>query len=225
MALVSYYKDLFFDGSVGGYIALGLLGVALVIMLLHAVLAYGRGTSRSAMRLITVAVAAVLSFFATRILGRAFLGDAALGDYLPLTVEALQPLLDTKASLVVLPILFVVLYFFFSILLLVVHKLLCGILGFSYKRNNFFTRLFALLVGVAQGALLSIVLFLPILNVCEIYGDAVREGSAQNAAVSVYESFLEATKESPISDFTLKYGGDFLFGEFAKATTSALPES
>ncbi len=224
MTFVTYYTDLLASGSIGGYITLGLVAIALLIMLVQAVLAYGRGTSRSMMRLITVAVAAVLAFIVTRILGRAFLPDVTLETYLPLPVPALRPLMDANASLVLLPLLFVALFLFFSLLMLIVHKLFCGILGFSYARNNIFTRLFAIVVGLVQGVLLSIILALPLFNVCALYGDAAAAEEAESSVVSVYENYLEATEKSPICEYTMKFGGEWLFAEFEAATTEALPK-
>ena len=113
MTLVTYYMGLLSAGSIGAYIALGLVAVALLIMLVTAILAFGRGTSRAMMRFLTVGAAAVFAFLATRILGRAFLQNLPLGDYFYLIPEqAMRPLSEAKISLVLLPLLFVFLFLF-----------------------------------------------------------------------------------------------------------------
>lgn len=224
MTFVSYYTDLLAGGSIGGYIALGIVAVALLIVVAQAFLAFGRGTSRSAMRLIVSVFTAALAFFITRLIGRAFFADATLGEYLPLSAESLRPLLDAKLSLVVLPLLFVLIYLLLTPLTLILHKLLCGVLGFSYHHNNLFTRLFAMVIGVLQGALFALILFFPLLNLGAIYGDAVEEGKADASACAVYEDYLEATDQSPLVEYTMQFGGEWLRSEFAAATTAALPK-
>ncbi len=225
MTLVTYYMGLLSAGSIGAYIALGLVAVALLIMLVTAILAFGRGTSRAMMRFLTVGAAAVFAFLATRILGRAFLQNLPLGDYFYLIPEqAMRPLSEAKISLVLLPLLFVFLFIFFSLVLFLVHKLICGILGFSYARNNIFTRLFAIVVGLLQGAFFSLVLALPIFNICSIYAEAAKESDAPSIVVTIHEDYLKATEESPIFDFAMNNGGKLLLSAFEAATTDALPK-
>lgn len=225
MTFVTYYTGLLSAGSIGGYIALGLLAVALLIMLVSAILAFGRGTSRAMMRLLTVGAAAVLAFFVTRIIGRAFLVNAPVGDYFLLIPEDLmRPLAQENFSLVALPVLFVGLFLFFSLVFILVHKLFCGILGFSYARNNIFTRLFAIVIGLLQGAFIAIVIALPIFNVCSIYADAAKESDASDAVVSIYEDYMKATGESPVFDLAMNNGGRLLLSAFEAATTDALPK-
>ena len=56
--MIAYYSELLTQGTVGAYIALGMLVFALFIVVVQGLLGFSRGTSRSVMRLITVAVSA-----------------------------------------------------------------------------------------------------------------------------------------------------------------------
>lgn len=228
MTFVNYYIDAVMGGSIGGYIAVGLLAIVVIIAIIQAGVDYGRGTSRSMIRFITVIGSAVLAFFATRIVCRAFVPDQLLGDVFRLDWEYLAPLFDAKLSLVVAPLVFLVLYLFFSMVTVLVHKLLCGLLGFTYGRNNILTRLFAMVVGVAHGAFFAMILLLPLLNFMMIYKDAaaadIAGGKAESGVVSVYEDYMKASLESPLVDIPMQYGGSLLLDEFERANVSALPK-
>lgn len=218
MTIVKYYTDLFAKGSIGAYIAIGALGLVALFAFLQALIDFGRGTSRSIMRLITVAGAAVLAFFATKIVGRAFIADQTVASVLPVGIEQLGPILKASLAEVLLPIVFVVLFLVFSAVLVIVHKLLCGILGFSYKRNNALTRLFGMVVGALHGALTAVIVLFPLFVCMGLYADAAAALDAKSSVVAVYEDYIEATVESPLYEYPMQYGGEFVKGEFSHAT-------
>ncbi len=218
MTIVKYYTDLFATGTVGAYIAIGALFVVALFAFLQALIDFGRGTSRSIMRLITVAGAAVLAYFATPIVGRAFIADQTLASVLPFGIEQLGPILNASLAEVLLPIVFVALFLAFSAVLVIVHKLLCGILGFSYKRNNALTRLFGMVVGVLHGAFTAVIVLFPLFVCMNLYADAAAAPDADASVVAFYEDYIEATVESPLYEYPMQYGGEFVQDEFSRAT-------
>lgn len=220
MTIVKYYTDLFATGSVGAYIAIGAVLVVALFAFLQALIDFGRGTSRSLMRLITVAGAAVLAFFATPIVGRAFFADQTVASVLPFRLEQLDPIMNASLSEVLLPIVFVALFLAFSSVLVIVHKLLCGILGFSYKRNNVLTRLFGMVVGVLHGALTAVIVLFPLFVCMGLYADAAAAPDAKASVVAFYEDYIEPTVESPLYEYPMQYGGNYVQDELAKAKKS-----
>ena len=77
---MTYYMNLLSAGTRGAYIALAVPALAAIFIFFQAILAYGRGTSRSLARLLTVAGAAAVAFFATRIIGRGCFPDKTVSE-------------------------------------------------------------------------------------------------------------------------------------------------
>ena len=219
MSVINHYKHLFDVGTAGAYIALGALGIVALFVIFQALICFGRGTSRSIMRLITIGAAAVCAFFGACILGRAILPEKTLSSIIPFEVGVLQPILDASLSQVLVPLFFLALFFLFSWILLLPHKLLCGILGFSHKRNNIVTRLGGIVVGIVHGAVTAMVVLLPIFSLMGHYANAEHMNSV---ATTFYEDYVEDTVESPLYEYPMQYGGDYILDEFAKANKSNL---
>lgn len=212
---MTYYMDLLAKGGRGAYVALGLLGLAAVFVALQAVLAYGRGTSRSVTRFLTVAGCAIVSFFVTPVLGGAVLPDKAIGAMLPLKSESLAPILEASAKEVLLPFVFVFVFLVCSVLVLIPYKLFCGIFGFSYARNNTATRLFAILVGAAHAIFTFLLVVSPIFN-CMRYYEKAAEEKPTSAAASVYERYVEDTVESPLYKYPMEFLGERALDKLTK---------
>ncbi len=222
--MIAYYSELLTKGTVGAYIALGMLAFSLFIIVVQGLLGFSRGTSRSVMRLITVAISAILAFLGTIVIGRGVLGERTFASSFPVPGEALAPIAEAQLAEILLPFVFLVLFLLFSFLMLIPHKLLCGILGFSYKRNNLLTRIFGAVTGVVHGALTALILFFPVFCLMGQYVDAVKEPDASSAVVSFYETYVEDTAEGAMYKYPMQYGGNLLADEFSKANLSAIKD-
>ena len=212
---MTYYTNLLEKGSIGAYIALGLLGLAALFVLLQWILSYGRGTSRSVFRLLTVGGCALVSLLITPKIGGMVLAEQTVGDLIPIKSEALAPILEASAAEVLLPILFVMIFLVCSFLVVIPYKLICGIFGFSYKRNNLATRLFAILVGTGHALLTFLLLLLPVFGCMQLYRNAAIE-NPDSAAASVYEKYMEDAVESPLYRYPMQYVGEHLIEKLSK---------
>lgn len=222
--MIEYFSNLFTKGTAGSFIAIGVHAVAAFILFVQVLLGFSRGTSRSVMRLITVAVSAAAAFLGTRIIGRAFIGARTVASVFPKKSEAIAPLADAPLSELLLPIVFLILFFAFSSLMAIPHKLLCGILGFSYERNNLFTRLFGMVVGLAHGALTALVLLFPLFCLMGQYVHAVKETDVKSGTTAFYESYVKDTTESPMYKYPMEYAGNQILDEFSRCNKDALAE-
>ncbi len=214
---MTYYMNLLSAGTRGAYIALAVLALALLFVLLQAVLAYGRGTSRSVARLLTVAGAAAVAFLGTRMIGRGFFPDKTVSEVIKVSSTKLGPILNAPASEVLLPFVFVLLFLLVSVLVVIPYKLFCGIFGFSYERNNVLTRWFAILVGAVHALLTCFILLLPFFGCIRFYEKAAIENPT-GVAASIYDRYFEDTAESPLYEYSMEYVGNRVLDEFSKAT-------
>ena len=223
MFIIDYYVDLIAEGTRGAYIALGIACVLIFVVLIQSLLGFSRGTSRSLMRLITVAVSAVAAYFGACILGRAFVGDRTFSSVFPMKNAAHAPLAEAPLAAIVVPILFLVLFFLFSLLMLIPHKLICGIFGFSYERNNLFTRIFGAIVGAAHGAATALIFLFPLFCLMSPYVEAAKAPDASADEIAFYESYVEDTAESPLYKYPMQFG-DQVLDEFSRCNKSTLSE-
>ncbi len=215
---MKFYMGLFEKGTTGAYVALELLGLALIFIFLQAVLSYGRGTSRSVARFFSVVAAAGAAFYVTRIVGRAFIPEKTMGELMPFLLDnaRLSPVLEASASELLLPIVFIFVFLLFSLLIIIPFKLFCGIFGFSYERNNLATRLFAILVGAGHALLTFCIVMLPLFACVRAYKDVAAQ-EPSSAAAAVYEQYVEDTAKSPLYRYPMKYVGNRLLDSFEKA--------
>lgn len=217
MSFIDHYSKLFFRGTIGAYIAFGVLGCLVLVAFFQALLGFARGTSRSLTRLITVLASAVFAFLGTRIIGCAMIQDKPFSVKILSKIDVLSPVLEASRAEVLLPFVFVILFLLFSAITLIPHKLLCGILGFSYKRNNMLTRLFGAVIGAAHGIVTTAILVFPLFCLIGHYTDVVKAPETKSAVVSFYQNYLEDTEKSPLFEYEMRYGGDILFDEFSRS--------
>ncbi|MBP5210144.1 MAG: hypothetical protein J6125_04705 [Clostridia bacterium] len=154
-----------------------LYGFAALLILVGFLRGLGRRTGRSLLRFISVAGAVALSFF----LCRRFLGDAvgyvdkAVAHVPGMSQEAIDLLERLRAALpdlyalivslpmaVVMPLVFLALFFIFSILLAIPYIILAAIFFPKKKKGLPGTRLIGALLGAVQGAVVFAVYVIPI---------------------------------------------------------------
>jgi len=138
------------------------------------------------------------------------------------TVEAdvAACILAIPLSIVVIPLGFTVVFFLVQGILIVPCMFLCGILGFGSRYNTIVTRILGAAVGVIQGALAVVVVFVPIAGILGSAGEAVRiseekhPDSANAIAIgSAYHQNLDELEKNIVITTVDKYAG-FIYEGF-----------
>ncbi len=223
MNALRFYKNLIAERSVGAYVALGALAFVALFVLVLVVMDYQRGGSRAMMRLLFSGVALVAAFFATCLIGRASFFDRSFSSIIPLQKATLAPLLEAPFSVVLLPVVFVLLFLVFNWIIGLPYQLICGILGFSYRRNNAFTRCVGAFVGVLHGLFISVVLLLPFFALVRPYVTIMKNPTPeQKSPVSFYNHYLEEIAESPLYRYTMRFGGEKTLQEIEEGNLADL---
>lgn len=165
-------------------------GVFGVLVLFGLIAGFSRGIRRQLIRTVTVGAALVISFAAVVILKDnllAYCEEQTVGSllaavgiateegawYAGIGGETLAAVSALPLGLIGLPVGFVVLFILISAILLIVHKIICGIVGFTRRSNNFFTRILGMVIGAAQGAAVAMAILLPVTGVAGAFSKTV----------------------------------------------------
>lgn len=212
-----------------------LYGIPAIFVAVCAFLGWRRGVQRQTMRLVTIAAAAVIAFLVADALFPKVLGAVegktlsaimqSIGFNLRDDYVAFIDCLDTDVAcllgalpvgLVVIPLLFLVIFIILSMLFELVHKLICGVLGYTRGRNNLPMRFLGLCFGVFQGALVALLILNPFVGAANIADTAVSEAVKNHPEAegvvklsSKYESYVGKTKEHIVYRAANKFGGWF----------------
>ena len=203
------------------YAIYGIVGaLALFGMLLGLI----RGVMRSLVRLITVSASFGAAFAVTVALKDSMLSifdGKTLSDLLTplgiavgegdwvgaITMDTVKTLLTLPAGLVVLPFLFVALFLIINFFMLIIHKILCGIMGYTRANNNEMTRLLGAAVGAVQGAIIALVILIPVSGTINTFASAVNyvaekypDRNNTQALVSTYDQFFKASEDNVVLD-------------------------
>ena len=245
--IVTNAQDMLAKGTLSAYVSLGALGVVAILAVIGALKGFHRGVARQMVRVITIAAsiaaaiyvaitvnAQAIAYFDNMTVSDAIatfgLTDRVHGLPAPipdiisnLEMSALQSLLALPLGLVVSPIIFVLAFILVSAVLLIVHALISGILGFRHRKNNLITRLFGFVLGAAQGAVVGAVMLIPVIALCNIAGATVEEigvpeNDTETMIVDFYDENMRDLAESPIISITSKYGGTLLADKLATVT-------
>ncbi len=141
--------------------------------------------------------------------------------------ETAKYILAIPLTLVVMPILFTVLFVVISALMLIVHAIISGILGFRKRHNNFFTRLLGMALGAVQGAFVAVVLLVPILGIASVASDSIEtlranetKTEAETNIIALYDNNVKEAVDSPVVTYLTKLGGGFMYKMIATAKVS-----
>ena len=234
-------KGLLGDGS---KFSLAIVGAVALLMAFGALAGFFRGFSRQVIRLITVAASFVVAYFiATKINGRlvglfvgksveeildsfgakpfvAALGSPAYDIIISLDFITVEQTLAIAFGVVLTPLIFMLLFLTISSLMLPIHKVLSTLFGFFRSRNNPVTRLMGLIVGAAQGALVSAIVLFPIAavgitaqSVVETIGQP--DSDSEQKVVDFCNVYLGSSMNHPIIKRINAYGGETIAHNFA----------
>lgn len=230
-------------------ITLIFLAVVLLLGLIGALKGLSRGLSRQVIRTLTIVASVALSILIMRLLYDRFFIELFEGkttqDLINLInevmvklnaepmdlsilasfdIDTLRYLVALPISLIVMPIIFVLLFIVISFLMLIVHAIVSGILGFRKKRNNALTRLLGFALGAIQGAAVALILMTPIFGYAQVYSETVsilEEQMPENETVvamsDAYDTYVKPTYENPLVKFAKNAGCDALFSAMVTA--------
>ncbi len=227
-------------GTIGGYIALALYASVVLFGLIGLLKGVSRGILRQTVRTLTVALSLLCSYvicqktypalctyldgksvedvltqLATTVPGTegvlSTLPEIAMKLLKGMDAATLQYLLAAPLGLIILPFVFEISFIVISALMLIVHGLICAILGFKKERNNGTTRFFGMLLGLCQGLAVGALLFLPVLGITGFLAEPVKSMDEGNTVRTYYEDYVEPLQDSALSDVIMnKLGGKAL---------------
>lgn len=222
-------------------ISYSILGVVGVLAVFGALLGLIRGVCRQMVRFVTILISIVASFIICSQLYPALISNVSGYNLAELLIgygvnmeEAQIKLLACfdgalvgyimalPLGVIVTPIIFCGIFFAISAVLIIIHKILCGIFGFTRKNNNALTRLFGMLVGFIQGAIVAAVFLIPVASLVDTVDGALAnaeekypEKEATVALSSVYDEFIGDVERNP-AVVAVRFGGRFIYGSFSR---------
>lgn len=217
-----------------------LLGLTAFFALIGALKGLSRGIGRQTVRLITIIVSIVIAFMLSRMVGSVIfnkLEGMTIEEILSILVNngiigsvddlkiltyfdttTIEYILAIPLGLIILPLLFTILFPIVSGLMLIVHAVVSGILGFSKKKNNWITRLLGMGVGAIQGVLVTAVVLVPIIGIVNTVGDAAEAigsnsetSETEATVVTFYDETIKPVKEGPVFKTVSTFGGQLIY--------------
>ena len=204
------------------------LGIAAFILIFNIFISFTRGFRKSLLRLITVLVAAVASFFMARAIagsmGREIVlwMEATLGgdpNFAPLFSGeiAAGDAISTIVKMLVAPVLFLLLYIVLKGVLIFIYWILCGVTR-PWHRDSAASHFLGVPLGLVI-ALVGILVFVtPVFGYTDLFADfAVKSGEAETTTelsqtVQTYHNdFIAPVNETPVLSGVYSLIGDKLF--------------
>ncbi len=224
---------------------LAILGLMLLLALIGGLKGLSRGVCRGTVRFVTIILSIILSFFLARLIGAkafAWLEGMTVEELIALLVEngivgdaesldiltyfdtvTIEYILAIPVGLIIIPVIFVLLFPIISGLMLIVHAIFSGILGFTKKKNNALTRLLGLAVGAVQGVIVAAVLLVPAIGIVNTLGSAVEVARANEnksdteaSLVEMYDSTLKPVADGVAFKTVSTFGGNLIYENLAK---------
>ena len=204
-------------------------GFIAFFVLVNVIRGLAGGVRRQVLRLITVAASATVAFLVCIkiyptvygfIAGKSMeeliaLISSALARFgiaMPEAVPKYLSCLESETAayvlavpmlLLIVPVVFIVCFFVLSLITKLIHVIVCGMLGFTKRNNNFITRILGGAVGLVQGVLIAAVILLPIVGTYSSIGYIVKTAEekhpdSQNSQVvaNAYNTYLAPAEEN-----------------------------
>lgn len=234
--------------SIGGWISLGLIAFALLTILVSMFYGLKRGFGKTVIRIVTIAAAAGIAYFVAMGITD-FINSQVAGmtleelitkyyaDYetavqpeireiiASFDIETAQLIVDVVIAIVTAPVVFIAAFYVIKAVLFVVYWLLGAIVaGGSHK--GFFSRLLGAALGVVQGALVAVVVLLPVCGFLTLAGEAREELTNREdlspetveAVDGFYTAYLDDAISNPVVTLIGQYGYDTVFKSLTHAT-------
>lgn len=207
-------------------IDLSFYGVAAFFIIIGALLGLVRGVKRQSLRLVSVIASAVLAYVACKlvspyvisgvgqlqieqIISMAGLPQELVNIISGIDAETLTCILALPISLIVMPLLTIPVFYLLVGIFELIHKVVCGIFGFTRKNNNLLTRIIGAVVGAAEGIILALVIIVPAAGVLSVASGAIAdvnekhpESANTKALTAMYDSYLGGVEGNAIVKLT-----------------------
>ena len=239
MDIIAYIQGLIAAATPTAYVCLGILGFFALSVLWEMLHGLRRGYARQLTHTVFMLASAVIAFLlAGGITSRVFgeLGGMSVEEVLALAessgtaiseevrglitsfdTQTLQYLLALPLATVVVPVLFALLFVVINLVLKLVSFLVCKLFRIR-KCHGIFRRLGGLVIGAVEGALVAVIILLPVAGITSSLGtaaEALREDESSPELVAMYDETVKPISECPILPLINTYGGDVLMTHFA----------
>ncbi len=234
--------------SIGGWISLGLIAFALLTILVSMFYGLKRGFGKTVIRIVTIAAAAGIAYFVamgitdfidSQVAGKTLeeLITTYYADYetavqpeireiiASFDIETAQLIVDVVIAIVTAPVVFIAAFYAIKAVLFVVYWLLGAIVA-GGRHKGLFSRLLGAALGVVQGALVAVVVLLPVCGFLTLAGEAREELTSREdlspetveAVDGFYTAYLDDAISSPVVTLIGQYGYDTVFKGLTHAT-------
>ena len=240
MTFSEYFNWMFTARNEAAYVCIGITAFFILAVLGEMLSGLRRGVGRQLFHLILSVVAFFISFAVTERavteLHTLFTNYTVeemlvtIESYVNLSLNAevraalvgidahlAELILTLPMATIVAPVLFTVAYAIINLLVKVIYWTLGR---FVPRAGNVASRGLGAIVGAAEAAVISALLLLPFMAICQITDSAtdriVAEGNEDSKIVEIHEEFIGPMSETPIFRLTAILGGDAMLDSFAK---------
>lgn len=206
--------------TVGYYISIGIFAFIAISAFFALIFGFKRGFSKSLVRAITMAIAAVGAFLVAANISSAcaaaigekglvetiqgiedkiggFIDDPAIYDLInSFDSDTTVIVISLVVSIVVAPIAFILLFYAFKLVTLLVFWLISAMAGLNKKHKGFLSRILGVAISLVQGAIITAVIILPLSGFASI---------ADEAAQKFIESTDDAETIESVENFRTEY--------------------
>jgi uncharacterized membrane protein required for colicin V production len=233
------------------YIIWIIVGLFVLPALTSAIKGYKRGIFRQLVRTFTVGLSAYLAVWLAKVPYEKYVvpffegktteqlvedvrGLGVLPADLDLSIlynfdaETVKLLVILPVALILIPIIFLVFFSILQGLTMIVHVIVCGLLGFRKENNNALTRWLGMALGVVESLAVTSLMLTPVIGYAQVYSDSVsvlQEQMPDNETVvmlgDVYDGYVKDALESPVTQTVKKLGIDKLFNHLVTVKVDA----
>ena len=202
-------------------------------------LGFVRGISRQTMKFITVAVAFMVSlvictgayeWIHSYLEGKTMLDltnklGITLSEQMSALAGALEGeeavyILAVPLTVVIIPLMFIGIFFVVAGILIVPYIMVCGVLGFTNSANSFATRVLGAILGALQGLLIAVVILVPVAGILETAQEAVtvaerdhKDFKNTQQISELYHTNLDKIAQNPVLNIADDHFG-FIYDRF-----------
>ena len=236
MNIISFVKDMLSLGTIPAYISLGCIGVFLFFVIWHTVKGYKRSVFKQLLHLALVVISIAAAFFISSFLWTRslnLLDEYTLEELLGLIgipvpesimetlnlfdLAVIEYILMLPIGVVVMPAVFMLLFFVINALLKFVYLIFARFLDLVVGELKI-ARFFGLILGALEGVLVASVILLPVASVADLAEDAYdmivevneERGIEESTAEKYYVEYVSPFAENPALDLIDKLGSDML---------------
>ncbi len=226
--------------GVGSAVSAVLLAVLAVFVLFGALKGLTRGIQRQVIRTATIIASIVIALIAAKSVSSSVISafdgmttEEIVSELVASGVitstegfewitnfdtETFKYIIAIPVALIAVPFIFVGVFMLASLVLYIVHGILCGVLGFRKKELNAPKRLLGLALGAVQGILVTAVVLVPVLGIARVASDSfetLRENENKSESeveiIELYDENLKSSLDGPVVNVLNIFGGNLMY--------------